>query len=180
MSRRVFVDCEATNLPWEEGQVFWIGLADDHGATWSGVIDDVPLADVSDFVRLSVLPYLSADEPRLSRREIAEAVRSFCGPDPEFWAWCPTVELLADAFDLGGRAEEMHARWWDWDLQMVREVVDPWPRGWTTRLDDLNALATSAGIRLPPNPPDQHHPAADALWGRSVHLAASRVLGERR
>jgi hypothetical protein len=63
---------------------------------------------------------LTADEPRLDRRDLDAAIRAFCGSPVEFWAWCPTVEALADVFGRGEHAPEAFERFWDWDFQLLR------------------------------------------------------------
>ncbi|MCO8129428.1 hypothetical protein NHL50_19675 [Acidimicrobiia bacterium EGI L10123] len=109
-----------------------------------------------------------AEEPRLGGDDLSEAIRDFCGDVDEFWAWCPTVEELAGPpFDLGDEAEQAHRRYWDWDLQLLRRLVSPWPDGWPTGLCDLNAAVRSAGITPPPNE-SAHHPRGDASWNAAV------------
>lgn len=178
MPRRIFVDAEWTCLPWEAGHApFWLGLADGEGRSWSGVLGWADLSSASEFTRTRVLPLLPDEAPRLSKAEASAAILEFCGDVDEFWAWCPTVEQLRDGFGLGPEADEYHARWWDLDLQTVKGIVDPWPTGWPTELDDLAALARRSGVQLPPSPGAQHDPRIDALWDREVHRLATGLLG---
>ena len=158
--RRIFLDTEFKNLPWTgHSDLLWIGLADDEGNSWSAINGDVVIDEhASDFTRTVVAPRMTADEPRLSRRELDRAIRDFCGSPDEFWAWCPTVEVLAGAFGLGDNAPAAFDRFWDWDFQLLRRVVDPWPLDWPVSLHDLNAAVRAAGVEVPPNE-SAHHPA---------------------
>ena len=167
--RRIFIDAEFKNLPWSgHSEMLWVGLADDEGNCWSGINADVAVdVHASDFTRRVVMLRMPEDEPRLNRTELDAAIRDFCGSPDEFWAWCPSVETLAIAFDLGEHAPAARELYWGWDLQLLRRVVDPWPASWPTQLHDLNEAARAAGIRLPPNN-SGHHPRFDALWNRSV------------
>lgn len=167
--RRIFIDTEFKNLPWSGySEMLWVGLADDESNSWSAINADVAVdGHASDFTKSVVVPRMPDDEPRLHRTDLDAAIREFCGAPDEFWAWCPTVEDLASAFDLPDHAPSVRERYWDWDLQLLRRVVDPWPALWPTQLLDLNAAARAAGIRLPPNGAG-HHPRFDALWNRSV------------
>ena len=52
MARRIFVDTEFTNLPWTGSDLLWVGLADEHGNSWSAINAEVVIDDkVSDFSR---------------------------------------------------------------------------------------------------------------------------------
>jgi hypothetical protein len=169
--RRVFVDTEFTDLPWTgRSELFWIGLADELGTSWSGVCSDIDLSAASEFTRSHVLPRLTADEPRLDRVELAAGVVDFCGHVDEFWAWCPSEQDLI-ALDLPAtEAAEAWRRYWDWDFQLLRRLVSPWPDGWPTECRDLHRAATALRTALPPNP-NAHHPAADAQWNADVFKA---------
>ncbi len=175
--RRIFLDVEFKNLPWTgNSELWWIGLVDDDGDEWSAVNAGVSLDHAaSEFARTVVAPLIPADEPHLTTEELAAGIVEFCGQPDEFWAWCPSVDDLATTFDLGDGAKQAHARYWDWDLQLVRTVVDPWPDGWPTRLHDLHQAANTAGIELPANDLP-HHPRHDARWNREV-LRRVRSVG---
>lgn len=168
--RRIFLDTEFKNLPWTgHGELLWVGLADQAGNSWSAINTDVVLdEDASEFTRTVVAGRMPNDELRLDANELATAVREFCGDVvDEFWAYGPTVEALAELFGLGDEAPAAHARYWDWDLELMRRLVDPWPTGWTTEMSDLNSAARQAQIELPPNKL-AHHPRHDALWDLEV------------
>ena len=168
--RRIFVDTEFKNLPWtDHSELLWIGLADEAGNSWSAINTDVVLDEhASEFTRTVVADRMPSDEQRLTAAGLAAAVREFCGEIvDEFWAYGPTVEVPADLFGLDDDASEAHARYWDWDLELMRRLVDPWPAGWTTTMSDLNSAARWAQVDLPPNEL-AHHPRHDALWDLEV------------
>ena len=168
--RRIFVDTEFKNLPWtDHSELLWIGLADEAGNSWSAINTDVVLDEhASEFTRTVAADRMPSDEQRLTAAGLAAAVREFCGEIvDEFWAYGPTVEVPADLFGLDDDASEAHARYWDWDLELMRRLVDPWPAGWTTTMSDLNSAARRAQIDLPPNEL-AHHPRHDALWDLDV------------
>lgn len=121
----------------------------------------VPEAHFSDFVRDVVEPLIPADEPRLGCNDLARAIVEFCAGVDEFWAWCPTPELLSQAFGLGEDAGRVFARYWDWDLQLLKRTVYPWPEGWPQELCDLHRAALDRRIEVPPNE-YAHHPRSDA------------------
>lgn len=169
---RIFIDAEFKNLPWTgHGDLLWLGLADEAGRSWSAVNAEVDLDHASRFTLDVVVPKMSHDEPRLRRTELAAAVIAFCGEPDEFWAWCPTVDQL-HAFGLtGSEALGAYRHYWDWDFQLVRSAVEPWPPNWPTRCHDLQDYALRARIELPPNP-GAHHPRLDALWNLEVFKKA--------
>lgn len=178
--RRIFVDIEFKNLPWTgHSEPLWIGLADDEGNSWSAINADVAIDEfASAFTRDVVVPRMTSDEPRLSPAELDIRIRSFCGTPDEFWAWCPTVDTLRDVFHLGDEAPAMLQLYWDWDFQLLRRMVRPWPTGWPARLRDLNAAARAAAVDVPPNEA-AHHPGADALWNRRVRQLIDAAEAER-
>ena len=167
--RRIFLDGEFTNLPWTgHSELWWIGLVDDDGEEWSAVNANVSLDHTaSEFAHTVVAPLIPDDEPHLTTEELVAGIVGFCGRPDEFWAWCPSIDDLAATFDLGPNTPQAHDRYWDWDLQLVRSIVDPWPDGWPTRLHDLHQAASTAGIDLPANDLP-HHPVHDARWNREV------------
>lgn len=129
--RRVFLDTEFTDLPWTgRSELLWVGLACSDGRSFGGLCADTDVSLCSAFVRAHVLPRVTADVVRMSRRDLARAVVEFADPVDELWAWCPDE---ADLVDLGVPAEDASAvrdRYGDWDLQLLRSLVDPWPVGW--------------------------------------------------
>jgi hypothetical protein len=166
---KVFVDLEFTNLPWSgHSEPLWVGLARDDGNSFSAINADVTLEHASQFVLDVIVPKMGDAEPRLSSDALAEAVRAFCRDVSEFWAWCPSRDELVAVFGMDVQtAATLWADVWDWDLQLLRRLVQPWPDEWPTTLNDLNARARAAHIDLPANP-IAHHPRSDAEWGRRV------------
>ncbi len=146
----------------------WIGLADEQGGSWSAISADAEIDPTSNDFISGVWKYISPDDPRLSSEEIAAGVLAFCGKVDEFWAWIPTLESVAEWFGLGSNASEIYAKYWDWDLQVLRALVDPWPRGWPNQLHDLNAAATEAGVEIPPRQPNHLAPDVHAVWNSEL------------
>lgn len=165
-TRRIFVDTEWTAAPWSpDVELLWVGLADETGASWSAVNAGVDLENLAGSELVKLIP---ADEPRLSRSDIAAAVAEFCGDVNEFWAWIPAIERVAEWFGLGDEAADLYARFWDVDLQMLQSLVVPWPEGWPDQLYDLNAAATEAGADLPERSADHLNPRVHAQWNRRL------------
>lgn len=163
MTRRIFLDTEWTGKLWAgEAELMWIGLADEDGRTWYGVSSEVNI-NPSGIIR-----YISPDEPRLTNRELATAVIDFCGDVDEFWTWIPTLENLKKNTNLGSKATEMYARYWNIDLQLTQSLVQPWPTDWPDTLQDLNAAATKAGVKIPPKPENFLHPRVHVEWNREL------------
>ncbi len=167
--RRIFLDTEFTDLPWSgHSELLWVGLADHDGHSWSAVNAEVSTeAHLSGFVRDFVVPLIPADEPRLERRELSTAIVEFCAEVDEFWAWCPTPTMLAEVFALGERAGSAYDRYWDWDFQLLKRAVDPWPEAWPQVLHDLHGVVRERCIEVPPNE-HAHDPRSDALWNLHV------------
>ena len=176
-TRRIFLDTEWTAPPWSKRcELMWIGLADEAGRSWYAISSEVDIdPSTNDFVA-GAFRLISPDEPRLPNKEIAAAVIDFCGDVDEFWAWIPTIESFAQWSGLGERAAEVYAKCRDVDLQMVRSLVKPWPKGWPDRLRDLNAAAVEAGVEIPPRAANHLHPRVHAEWNRELfeRIRASR------
>lgn len=169
MTRRIFLDTEWTAPPWSErSELMWIGLADEAGRSWYGISSEADIDPATNDFIAGVFRLITPDEPRLTKAEIAAAVIDFCGDVHEFWAWVPTLERVAEWFDLGEEAAEVYAGYWDWDLQVVRSLVQPWPNGWPDRLLDLNAAAVEAGVEIPPRAANHLHPRVHAEWNREL------------
>lgn len=169
MKRRIFLDSEWTGPPWSNrSELMWIGLADEEGRSWYGISSDVEInPSTNDFIS-DVFQVIAPDEPRLTNEELAASVIDFCGDVEEFWAWIPTIERFSDWSGLGEDAADVYAKFWDWDLQMVRSLVQPWPDGWPVRLLDLNAAAVEAEVEIPPRMPNHLHPRVHAEWNREL------------
>jgi hypothetical protein len=169
MTRRIFLDTEWTAAPWSsESELMWIGLADEEGRVWSAISADAEIDPATNDFIAGAFSLISPDDLRLPGEEIASGVVEFCGAVDEFWAWIPTLERFADWFGLGADAADIYARYRDWDLQVLRSLVDPWPEGWPTRVLDLNAAAVEAGVALPPRAANHLNPEVHAAWNREL------------
>lgn len=169
MTRRIFLDTEWTAPPWsEQSELMWIGLADEAGRSWYGISSEVDIDPATNDIISGAFKLISPDELRLTNKEIAAAVIDFCGDVDEFWAWIPTLASFSEWFGLGEEAATMYAKCWDWDLQMVQALVQPWPDGWPDRLLDLNAAAAEAGVAVPPRAANHLHPRVHTEWNREL------------
>lgn len=179
MTRRIFLDTEWTAAPWSgHAELMWIGLADEDGRGWYGISSEVEIDPSTNAFVSGAFRLISQHEQRLSRAHLAEAVLSFCGKVDEFWVWVPTLESFALWSGLGDQAPDVHAKYRDVDLQMLRALVRPWPDGWPTEIHDLNAAALAAGVPIPPRPANHLHPRVHAEWNRQlfalIHSAQNR------
>ena len=75
------------------------------------------------------------------------------------------MERFAEWFDLGRDAPDIYARYRDWDLQMLRSLVDPWPEGWPG--PSVGALGEDAVFD------GSHVPVVDSPASRSVSAPAT-------
>ncbi len=170
--RRIVLDTEFSDLPWTgRSALLWVGLADESGKRWSAVSAGADLRHCSAFVRDQVLPQIPPDEPSLGPSDLASAVIDFCGEVDQFWAWFPDERDLQHLGLPDTTIPGMLDRYADWDFQLLRHHVHPWPRAWPRTCQDLHRLACATGVLLPANP-RPHHPAFDAAWGCDVLRAA--------
>ena len=171
---KFFLDTEFTNLPWEgHSELLWIALVDETGTReLSAVNADCDVNACSQFVREHVTPQLGKAHARLARTELATAVKHFVDGDdsPEFWAWQPSVANVAWIAG-NSRARGLHARFADWDYQLLLDLVGEVPRSWPAQCNDVHARAAATRTRLPSNP-SPHDALADAHWTRAVWLAS--------
>jgi hypothetical protein len=169
VTRRIFLDTEWTAPPWSHGcELMWIGLADENGRSWYGISSEVVIDPSRNAFVSGAFRLVDADEPRLTRPQLAAAVVEFCAAVDEFWAWIPTLESFTQWSGLAQGAAEAYDKCRDVDLQMVRGLVDPWPSGWPDRLHDLHAAAVAAGASLPPRAPNHLHPRVHVEWNRAL------------
>jgi hypothetical protein len=169
MTRRIFLDTEWTAPPWSPAaQLMWLGLADEAGRAWYGISSEVDIDPAGNAFVAGAFALIKADEPRLSRTQLAQAVLDFCGDVDEFWAWVPTRERFVQSYGPGEEASQVFDRCWDIDLQMLQALVSPWPQAWPTRLHDLNAAALAAGVEIPPRADNHLHPSVHVQWNRQL------------
>lgn len=168
--RRIFIDTEWTAVPWAgEADLLWIGLADEAGRSWCGLSSEARIDPRHEKYVAELMRLMTAEVPRLGRMELAAAVRTFCGPVDEFWAWIPTPESFAAWSRLGEAAAETFRQCRDIDLQMLQALVQPWPQGWPRCLQDLNAAAVAAGVPIPARALNHLHPRVHAEWNRELY-----------
>lgn len=153
---RVFFDAEFI----EDGRtidLLSIGLVDEDGRELYATSAEADRSKACPWVQENVLPHLDVIPagPRVSvmlnasRREIAEAVREFVGPKPEFWAYYADYDWVALC-------------------QLYGRMVDL-PAGWPKYCLDLKQVAVMLGDPpLAPKPDLEHHALADARWVRKA------------
>ncbi|MCX7902567.1 MAG: hypothetical protein N2483_09865, partial [Burkholderiaceae bacterium] len=84
MAVRIFLDTEWTAPPWQsDAQLMWIGLADDAGRSWYGISSQAIIDPANNPFVAGAFRLIRPDEPRLSRAQLADAVREFCGEQIE-------------------------------------------------------------------------------------------------
>lgn len=150
-------------------ELMWVGLADEAGQSWYGISSEVEIDPTSNDFISGAFRLITPDEPRMTRREMAAAIVEFCGEVDEFWAWVPTLEGLRDWFKLGDdEAAKLYTNYWDFDLQMLRSLVQPWPQSWPDRLLDLNAAAVEVGVEIPPRAENHLHPRVHVEWNAEL------------
>lgn len=179
MTRRIFIDTEWNAPPWSDAmELMWVGLADEAGHSWYGISSEAEIDPATNDFISGAFRLITPEEPRMTRDEMAAAIVDFCGEVDEFYAWVPTLEGLRDWFGLGDdEAVELFADYWDFDLQMLRSLVQPWPEGWPDRMLDLNTAAVEAGVDIPPRAENHLHPRVHAEWNAEL-FGRIRAAGE--
>ncbi len=176
VTRRIFLDTEWTALPWSgEAELMWIGLADEEGNTWSAISADAEIDPASNDFIAGAFKYISPDDPRSTSAQMAADVVEFCGDVDEFWVWIPTLESFCEWFDLGDEGPDVYAKYRDWDLQMLRMLVDPWPHGWPEVVHDLNKAAVEAAVEIPPRQDNHLAPDVHADWNRQLYARIAQA-----
>lgn len=170
--RRIFIATEVTHLPWTgRSELFWVGLADEGGDSFSAVNSDVDLSTSSPFVQIHVAPLIPVHEARMRTDELRAAVRHFCRQVTEFWVWPPSAaDLQAHGFATGD-ASILRDSYADRDLRLLRKLAGKTAGAWL-RCHDLHEYAADADV---PARPAVHNPRNDALWNRDVFVAIALV-----
>ena len=178
MKRRIFVDTEWTAPPFlESSELMWVALADEHGNDWYGISSEVQIDPSTNEFLHDVFDLITPDEPRLRRKQIAAAVLDFCGEVDELWAWVPSRDRIKAFFNLDEKgASEVFEKCWDVDLQMLKNLISPWPDNWPNELHDLNATAVDAGVKIPERSKNHLNPSVHIKWNRDLFklISASR------
>ena len=176
-TRRVFLDTEWTDVPWSSSaDLLWVGLSDEAGRKWCGICSEAKVDPVYEQYVAELMQLVGDDIPRLARDQLRAAVLEFCKEVTEFWSWIPTQESFAAWSKLGESAVTVYGQCRDIDLQMLRSLVDPWPTGWPSEVNDLNQAATASGAVLPARAKNHLHPLVHAEWNR---LLFSRIQHAR-
>lgn len=136
-----------------------IGMVREDGATYYAECAEADHRRASPWVRENVLPLLRGGR-RLQRAEIADDVRAFAGPAPEFWAYYADYDWVALC-------------------QLFGAMVDL-PPGWPRYCRDVKQMCADLGDPdLPEQGAVEHHALTDALWVRGAWEFLTRA-GERR
>lgn len=103
------------------------------------------LSRASPWVKENVLPHLIGGGAALSRKQIADHIVSFVGPNPEFWAY------YAD---------------YDWvTLCQLYGTMMALPKGWPMYCRDVKQLCDSLGNpKIPEQRSSEHMAITDARW----------------
>lgn len=149
---RIFLDTEFI----EDGKtidLISIGIVAEDGSKLYLQNVECDLSKASDWVKHNVIPYLDSS-PWVTRGEIRDTIKEFCGQHPEFWGY------YAD---------------YDWVVlcQLFGRMIDL-PRGWPLYCNDIKQLAVQLGD------PDlhkvcdtsyevEHHALADAKWVKRAY-----------
>lgn len=125
-----------------------IGLVREDGATYYAELADADKSKASDWVAENVLPHLTGITK--ARHIVAEQVREFVGPNPEFWAYYCSYDWVA-LCQLYGTMMEL-------------------PDGWPMFCRDVQQLRSEMGVDdLPKQFTAEHNALSDALWTRQAH-----------
>lgn len=108
---------------------------------------DADLSKASPWVRKNVLRHL--DGNGIPRAVIAQEIRRWVGPQPEFWGYYCDYDWVVFC-RLFGTMQEL-------------------PKGWPMYCRDLKQLADSLGLELSSQDGTEHHALADARWIRKKH-----------
>jgi len=126
-----------------------IGVVAEDGRTYyAETIDAIPLCHKSFWLKDNVLPHLDHHHTK-SREEIAQDMVLFCGDKPKLWAY------YAD---------------YDWVvLCQIFGTMMHLPKGWPMYCRDVKQLCDDLGNpELPPQPTQEHHALADAMWTKQA------------
>jgi hypothetical protein len=129
-----------------------IGLVRDDGAELYLENADADLSLASDWVRENVFPHLqmaNGDKGNcFSKAEIAQKIREFVGPTPEFWAYYADYDWVALC-------------------QLYGTMMDL-PDGWPMFCLDIKQEAYLSGAALPKQEGTEHNALSDARWNRLI------------
>lgn len=156
---KVFIDTEFIDTG-REIDLISIGLVREDGQELYLESSEVDWSKASDWVNANVKTKLGPEDARISRAEIRDRVREFCGDKPSFWAY------FAD---------------YDWIVlcQLFGTMLSV-PKGWPHLCLDLKQLMMfETPYTVFPGPKDEHNALADARWVRDVYDAVIKMKGIR-
>lgn len=123
-----------------------IALVRDDGAEIYMENEDCDLSRASSWVQQNVVPLLRGGKWRALKAKIAEVVREFAGPTPEFWAYYADYDWVALC-------------------QLYGTMIDL-PEGWPMFCLDIKQEAYLRRVDPPPQQGAAHDALADARWNR--------------
>jgi hypothetical protein len=132
-----------------------IGMINEKGQTLYLENAEYDINRADDWLKANVIPHLYRTPNTLfTRKEIAEKILKFAGPEPEFWAY------YAD---------------YDWVVlcQLYGRMIDL-PRHWPKYCRDLKQLACN--VPLPKQVSTEHHALADAIWNKDAYRYLEKYL----
>ena len=124
-----------------------IGLVREDDHYFYAEVAEADHSQASDWVRDNVLTHLQGGVHIWKRADLADAVVSFVGPEPEFWGYYADYDWVALC-------------------QLYGTMMDL-PDGWPMYCRDLKQWCDQLGNpRLPEQGKGEHHALADARWNK--------------
>jgi hypothetical protein len=145
----------------ERIELLSIGVVCEDGRTYYAESTDADWSHANDWVRDNVLGWLDPETFGRSRAQIAGDLLKFVNGGehrPEFWAYYAA---------------------YDWVVlcQLYGRMVDL-PSSWPMFCMDVKQVAVMMGDPpLPPDPEQEHHALADAVWARDALLSLTVAAG---
>lgn len=131
-----------------------IGMVAEDGREYYAEAAETDRSRACPWVQENVIPHLTG--PVRTRGEIAEGVRAFVGPKPEFWAWFAAYDWVV-LCQLYGRMIEL-------------------PRDWPMYCNDLVQMVNqSGGAQLPEHTGTKHNALDDARWTKQAWDSAQAI-----
>ena len=153
---RIFLDTEFI----EDGRtidLLSIGMVREDGELFYAEPAEVDRSKASPWVKQHVLPNLMG--PVMSRADIARNLVTFCGPEPEFWAWYADYDWVA-LCQLFGTMMEL-------------------PEGWPMYCRDFKQTSDEQGLKIVQDESSIHNALYDAQWLANTFMERW-VRGDRR
>lgn len=156
MMKKIFFDTEF----YEDGERIYpisIGLVTESGMTFYAEYEefDYSIVPINHFVQSNVLPKLSGKT--LPREEIAKAIKTFAGIQPEFWAYYASYDWIVLCQTFG-------------TMMDLPEHFPMFVRDLKVLLDDCKLNPHS----LVEKPTNIHNALDDAAWNRSIYQELQR------